>query len=71
MTSESVEAGTRVTIVCEGEPGSFFKVAERIVIPMFQRQAEGDLANLKDIMEAQAQGADVMFDELWTERDQT
>lgn len=29
-------------------------MAERIVMRMFQRQAEGEVANLKDIMQAQA-----------------
>ena len=53
-TFEPVEGGTRVTKVYEGEPGGFFKVAERIVVRMLQRQVEGDLANLKDILEAQA-----------------
>jgi uncharacterized protein YndB with AHSA1/START domain len=52
LTCEPVEGGTRVTVVYEGEPGGFFKVAEPIVVRMFQRQTQGNLAKLKDILEA-------------------
>lgn len=54
MTFELVEDGTRVTAVYEGDPGGFFKVAAPIVVRTFQREVEGNLANLKDILEAQA-----------------
>jgi uncharacterized protein YndB with AHSA1/START domain len=57
MAFEAVQGGTRITGVYEGEPGGFFKVAERIVVRMFQRQVEGDLANLKDVLEAEAEAA--------------
>jgi uncharacterized membrane protein len=53
-TFEPVEGGTRVTLVYEGEAEGFFKLAEPIVVRMFQRQIEGNLANLKDILEGQA-----------------
>jgi uncharacterized protein YndB with AHSA1/START domain len=53
-TFEPVEGGTRVTLLLEGEPGGFFKLAEPIVVRMYQRQMEGNLANLKDILEARA-----------------
>lgn len=38
MTFEPIEGGTRLTIVYEGEPGGFFKVAERIVTRCRDRQ---------------------------------
>ena len=53
-TFEPVEGGTRVTIVGEGETGGFFRLAEPIVIRMYERQIEANLGNLKDILEAQA-----------------
>ena len=54
LTFEPVEGGTRFTLVGEGETGGFFKLAEPIVNRTMQRQMEGNLANLKDILEAQA-----------------
>lgn len=56
-TLESVDEGTKVTLVAEYEVGGFFKLAEPIVARMAQRQAEGDFANLKDLVEAQAEGS--------------
>ncbi len=56
-TFEPVEGGTRLTLVGEGETGGFFKrlfgLADPIVVRMMQRGTETDLANLKDILEAQ------------------
>lgn len=49
---ESVEGGTKVTFVGEGETGGFFRLAEPVVGPMMQRQLEGSLAKLKEILEA-------------------
>jgi len=54
ITLEPVEDGTRLTLVAEGETGGFFRLAEPIVARMFQRDVEANLANLKDILEAQA-----------------
>ncbi len=54
MAFESVEGGTRVNVRLEGEPGGFFKLAEPLVKSMAKRNIEGDLANLKDLMEAHA-----------------
>ena len=53
-TFESVDGGTRVNLRLEGEPGGFFKLAEPLVAMMAKRNIEGDLANLKDLMEAHA-----------------
>lgn len=55
LTFEAVEGGTKFTLVLEGETGSFFRLAEPIAIRMLQRDTESDLANLKDILEAEAQ----------------
>lgn len=52
ITLEPVEDGTRLTLVAEGETGGFFRLAEPIVVRMFQRDVEANLANLKDILEA-------------------
>jgi uncharacterized protein YndB with AHSA1/START domain len=54
LTFEPVEGGTRLTMVGEAEAGGFFKLAEPVVNRMMQRQLEGNIANLKDILEAQA-----------------
>jgi len=53
-TFELVEGGTRVNVRLDAEPGGFFKVAEPLVAKMAKRNSEGDLANLKDLMEAHA-----------------
>ncbi len=49
----SVEGGTKVTMAAEFEVGSFFKLAEPLVIRMAKRQFQADFNNLKDLMEAQ------------------
>ncbi len=51
---EQIEAGTRVNATLEGSPGGFFKLAEPLVITMTKRSLQGDLDNLKDLMEANA-----------------
>jgi len=53
-TFERVEGGTRINLKSEAEIGGFFKLAESLVVSMGKRQFEGDLANLKDLMEAHA-----------------
>ena len=51
---EQTDGGTRVTGTLEAEPGGFFKLAEPLVITMAKRSFQGDLDNLKDLMEADA-----------------
>ncbi len=53
-TVEQIEGGTRVTAAFDVEPGGFFKLAEPLVMSMAKRQLQGDLDNLKDLMEANA-----------------
>ncbi len=53
---EAVEEGTKVTLVGEFEPGGFFKLAEPIVGRVAKRQFEADVANLKELLEAQPEG---------------
>jgi uncharacterized protein YndB with AHSA1/START domain len=52
-TFESSGDGTQVTFVLTGEPGGFFKLAEPVLMKMLQRQWQTNLANLKDVLEAQ------------------
>ena len=54
MTFERIEGGTRLNLTIEAEPGGFFKLAEPLVVSMVKRQIQSDLANLKDLMEANA-----------------
>ena len=56
VTFEPVEGGTKFTLVLEleQEMGGFIRLAEPIVTRMIQRDIETDLANLKDILEAEA-----------------
>ena len=51
---EAAEGGTKLTRVIEAEPGRFFRMAELILARMARRQAEADMANLKDLLEYQA-----------------
>lgn len=53
-TLEPTENGTRLTMVVEGSPGGFFKLAEPLVVSMAKRSYESDLHNLKEMLEAQA-----------------
>ena len=50
---ESAEGGTRVTMGGEGDSGGFFMLADPLINRMAKRQMEADLANLKDMLEAQ------------------
>lgn len=52
QTTEPEGSGTRVSVVVEGEPGGFFKLAEPLVERALRREIEGDSATLKDILEA-------------------
>jgi uncharacterized membrane protein len=49
-TFESVEGGTRVTLVGELDVGGFFKLAEPLVARQMRRTLESDLHSLKDIL---------------------
>ena len=53
-TFEPADGGTRVSTTVEAEPGGFFKLAEPLLVKMAKRQFQGDLDNLKDLMEAKA-----------------
>jgi carbon monoxide dehydrogenase subunit G len=53
-TLAPAESGTQLTLVIEGEPGGFFKLAEPLVVSMAKRAYEADLHNLKEMLEAQA-----------------
>jgi len=53
-TFESVDGGTRVNLRFEADPSGFFKLAEPLLASMVKRNVEGELANLKDLMEAHA-----------------
>ena len=53
-TLEPAESSTQLTLVIEGEPGGFFKLAEPLVVSLAKRSYESDLHNLKDLLEAQA-----------------
>jgi len=51
---EPVGDGTQVTFLLTGDPGGFFKLAEPVLMQILQRQWQTNLANLKDVLEAQA-----------------
>lgn len=52
MSFESEGGGTRVNLIFEADPGGYFKLAEPLLVGMGKRNIEGELANLKDLMEA-------------------
>ena len=56
-TFESVDEGTKVTLVAEFDIGGFYKLAEPLFTRMGHRQAEADFANLKDLVEALSEGS--------------
>ena len=51
---EPTANGTQITMVVEGTPGGFFKLAEPLVVSLAKRSYEADLNNLKEMLEAQA-----------------
>jgi hypothetical protein len=57
---ESAADATRVNQTVESEPGGFFSQAEPLAVTMAKRQAQNDLDNLPDLMDAHAlwSGAD-------------
>ncbi len=52
-TYQPVEGGTELTFEVEGEVGGFFRFAEPLVARMGKRQMETQLANIKDLLEAE------------------
>ncbi|MBI2237455.1 MAG: SRPBCC family protein [Actinobacteria bacterium] len=56
LTLEPVEEGTKVTMVGEapGLSGFFGKLADPIVLKIFQRELVADLGKAKDLLEAEA-----------------
>jgi uncharacterized protein YndB with AHSA1/START domain len=54
-TFEGADGSTTVTFDLQGEPGGFFKLAEPLLARMLQRQWDANLANLKDMLEADGQ----------------
>ena len=55
-TFESVEGGTKFTVKGQAETGGFFKLADPIVRRAVKGQLETINANLKELLEAQAEG---------------
>jgi carbon monoxide dehydrogenase subunit G len=52
-TFEPVEGGTKLTVVTEAETGGLLKVAGPLVNRQMKKQAEENLAKLKEVLEAQ------------------
>jgi len=48
---ESAGDGTKISLVAQGEPGGFFKLAEGMVQKQLQSQLEGDAQRLKKALE--------------------
>ena len=49
---ESVEGGTKMTTVIEGEAGGFFKLAEGMVAKQLNKSLKEDSERLKSVLEA-------------------
>ncbi len=52
MTLEPIEGGTRIHAPGQCEPGGLFKVAGPLLRAAMKRQADGDFATLKDLLES-------------------
>jgi uncharacterized membrane protein len=52
QTYEALDGGTRVTFTIQAEPGGFFKIAEPVLLTLYKRQADAEMASLKEFMEA-------------------
>ena len=50
-----VEGGTQVAAIIEGDASGFFKLAEPLMARLVQRSVDADYANLKHILETQAE----------------
>lgn len=51
QTFEASGDGTKVSLIAQGEPGGFFKLAEGMVQKQLQSQLEGDAQRLKKALE--------------------
>jgi carbon monoxide dehydrogenase subunit G len=51
QTLEPSGDGTKISLVAQGEPGGFFKLAEGMVQKQLQSQLEGDADRLKKLLE--------------------
>jgi uncharacterized protein YndB with AHSA1/START domain len=49
----SIEGGTKVDLILEGEPGGLFKMAGPAIVPLARKQLESQLSILKKTVEAQ------------------
>jgi uncharacterized protein YndB with AHSA1/START domain len=54
QTTEAEDAGTRISLVVEGEPGSLFSLAGPLLERALRRELEGDAARLKRVLEARS-----------------
>ena len=52
ITYEPVPEGTKITMLVEGEPTGFFKLAEKMVANNLEEGLEKDFAALKKLLEA-------------------
>ena len=56
ITLQPVEGGTRAQLVFEAQFGGFFRLAEPLAARFIKRQQQADLENLRNLMEASAEG---------------
>jgi hypothetical protein len=54
LVCESVNGGTKLALSVQAEIGGLFKLAEPMVARMMSRQQDANLANLRDLLEAQS-----------------
>jgi uncharacterized protein YndB with AHSA1/START domain len=57
LTVDSADGGARLDLNVHAEVGGFFKLAEPVIARMMDRQQDANLANLKDLLEAQAEAS--------------
>src|SRR5215217_4678851 len=53
-TFNEISGGTCLRRVAQGEPGSFFRVAEPLFGSVLKRQVRADLETVKDLLEARS-----------------
>lgn len=54
FTFESVDGGTRVDQIVDGDLEGFFKLAQPLMLPMMKRQVQHDLETFRDLVDAHA-----------------
>ena len=54
LVYESVEGGTRVTVIADAQPAGFFRLASPFLMGLRKRQFAADLAHVKTMIEAGA-----------------